>query len=153
MSEQNVWSCLLAYNGDAATAISKQYRYSLPLILARLSSYTGKGRYHGHITGSAGDAEHAGAAETRAAAIAYLNEYTPPEQTAKIVNVANSAKASANRSAESALLAIISGHTGTIPGLEAQLTAANGNWRTMRNVNGSFQNWKTARKARFKSKQ
>lgn len=153
MSEQNVWSCLLAYNGDAATAISKQYRHSLALVLARLSSYPGKSKYHGHISGGAGDAEHEGAAENRAAAIEYLNAYTPPEEEKKIVNVANAAKASAGRAAESALLAIINGFNGTIPGLEAALTVQNGNWRNMRNVNGSFEAWRTARKNKFKSKQ
>lgn len=80
MSEQNVWSCLLAYNGDAATTIFGRYRNTLALVLARLSSYPGKSKYHGHISGGAGDGEHAGAAENRTAAIEYLNAYTPPEE-------------------------------------------------------------------------
>nr|WP_139271241.1 hypothetical protein [Pseudomonas sp. NFACC19-2] len=151
MSEQNVWSCLLAYNGDAATKIFGQYRNTLALVLARLSSYPGKSKYHGHISGGSGDGEHAGAAENRAAAIEYLNAYTPPEQEKKVVNVANVAKASAGRAAESALLSIISSFDGTIPALEAALTLKNSNWRNMRNVNGSFEAWRTARKNRFKS--
>ncbi|MBP5970201.1 MULTISPECIES: hypothetical protein [Pseudomonas] len=151
MSEQNVWSCLLAYNGDAATTIFGRYRNTLALVLARLSSYPGKSKYHGHISGGAGDGEHAGAAENRTAAIEYLNAYTPPEEEKKVVNVANAAKASAGRAAESALLSVISNFSGTIPGLEAALTMENGNWRNMRNVNGSFEAWRSARKSKFKS--
>lgn len=83
MSAQNVWSCLLAYNGDAATTIFGRYRNTLALVLARLSSYPGRSKYHGHISGGAGDGEHAGAAENRTAAIEYLNAYTPPEEEKK----------------------------------------------------------------------
>lgn len=94
--EQNVWACLVAYNKVSADEISAQYRHSLPLILSRLSSYAGKSQYHGHISGGSGDAEHAGAADARAAALAHLRSYTPPVQEEKVASVANRAKKNLN---------------------------------------------------------
>lgn len=147
--EQNVWSCLLAYNKDSADEISAQYRHSLPLILSRLSSYAGKSQYHGHISGGSGDAEHAGAADARAAALAHLRSYTPPAQEEKVASVAGRAKKSLNLKMEGALLNIISDHKGNVPQLEAALTLENPNWRNIRAVNASYLGWKARRKAQF----
>jgi hypothetical protein len=147
--EENVWSCIVFYNNDSAEEVSTQYRHSKPLILNRLSSYSGKSKYHGHISGGAGDGEHAGAADARAAAIAHLMSYTPPPQTAQIVKVADHAKKNSNMKTESELSEIIRQHTGTTPALEALLTEKNPTWLHIRNVKASFDNWKVQRKAKF----
>lgn len=151
-SEENVWTCLIAYNRNSADEISAQYQHNKALILGRLQSYTGKNKYHGHITGGDGDAEHTGAAEARAAALAHLRGYTPPKQTAQIVKVADKAKKNANLETEGKLLKIIRDHKGNIPELEGKLTKENGNWSSIRNVNNSFKAWRSERKSQFGSK-
>lgn len=147
--EENVWSCIVFYNNDSAEEISAQYKHNKSLILNRLNSYSGKSKYHGHISGGAGDGEHGGAADARAAAITHLKSYTPPQQAAQIVKVADNAKKSSNMKAESELSEIIRQHNGTTPALEALLTEKNPNWPHIRNVKSSFDSWKLQRKAKF----
>jgi hypothetical protein len=132
MSAENVWTCIGAYRTAAARAIEGKYHNSLAAILARLGSYSGISKYHGHRSGTAGGPESPEATINLDNAIAHLNAgtYTAPVTGPRAVNTELKA---ASVAGTEALLTIVRTESDLGKILKA-LDLASPSWESNKNV-------------------
>lgn len=134
MSAETVWSCINTYRYNTAQEIVKLYSYNLAEILAVLNTYPAKDEYHGHESGTSGDAMNSAAEVRLGKAIQYLRDnkpllFTPVSKPPS--SYSSSMKATASRDATKILTDIISEHNdfGLIQSL---LASKNPRWKENR---------------------
>lgn len=73
----NVWSCIQTYRIESAKLLLKRY-VNQTAALEQLKTYPEKADYHGHKSGSSGEAESPDASANLGKAITYLTVNAPP---------------------------------------------------------------------------
>ena len=144
----NVWACIMGYRHDKSEELLKAFGSSAAIV-SKLSQYSLKNSYHGHLSGGGGDGTNDGADKNLDTAIAFLESNKPATP------ISPSAKKGPNMALKNAnegkaeVLNDLMRKEDNLGLLVAQLDASNPNWRDIKDVWGNYRAKYFAKKGKY----
>lgn len=151
--EETVWDRICLYNASTSRELLK--RNTSAEILAVLTTYPHKDKYHGHGSGGRGDGENLGASDNRKKAIAHIRANIRPSKMVEPRETKTAPKKEImkqNQATTRSLIAAVDSATNYGAPLHAALDAIDSGWRSNRSVQQHIEIKKQAKKALHRNK-